>query len=301
MEIAIRLIEDHRGLLECERLQQEIWSFAEAAVVPDHLLLTAIKGGSCLLGAYDDGKLIGFVFSLVGLDGGRLQHSSLMAGVLPEARYRGIGYRLKLAQREFALKQGIELITWTFDPLQSSNAHFNLKKLGTIARRYERDYYGDMRDELNRGLPSDRFLVEWWLTSPRVEAKIKGSYCLPTLDELLSQGVELVNQSKSTLPSPFTLRKDTGTRRGEGEGWLSNAEYRLDLQAEKLLVEIPTDITEMKAENLELARRWRAETRAIYEHYLAQGYLVSEFITMDKRRGFYLLERASKEEVLNRG
>jgi len=298
MGIEIKPITDHRGLLECERLQREIWGFTAAAVVPDHLLLTVIRGGGCLLGAYNDGKLIGFVFSLVGFDQGRLKHSSLMAGVLPEARYHGIGYRLKLAQREFALKQGIELITWTFDPLQSANARFNFKKLGTIARNYERDYYGNMRDELNQGLETDRFAVEWWLHSPRVDAKINGSYRLPTLDELLSGSAKLVNRTEKATPT-LPLK---GEGEGEGDGWLVNVGYRLDLEgAEPLLVEIPTDTPKMKAENPELARRWRAETREIFEHYLAQGYLVSEFITEDKQRGYYLLERASPEEVLERG
>lgn len=284
-EIEIRPIADHQGLLECERLQREIWGFAEQAVVPDHLLLTAIEGGGCLLGAYSGERLIGFVFSLVGLQEGRLKHCSLMAGVLPEARYRGVGYKLKLAQRAFALDQGIELITWTFDPLQSANAHFNFKKLGVLARRYEENYYGDMRDQLNRGIESDRLIVEWWLTSPRVEAKLKGEYFLPTVEELHAQGAEVVNR--------------TELARSQGSRFLANLDYRLDLGGGKLLLEIPTNTPEMRAEAPELARRWRLETRAIFGHYLSQGYLVSEFI-MEGERGFYLLERASPEEILSR-
>ncbi|MGQ9601115.1 MAG: hypothetical protein ACUVQU_00040 [Candidatus Bipolaricaulia bacterium] len=284
LEIEIRPIEDHQGLLECERLQREIWGFSEQAVVPDHLLLTAIKAGGCLLGAYDNDRLIGFVFSLIGLQEGRLKHSSLMAGVLPEARYQGVGYQLKLAQRTFALSQGIDLITWTFDPLQSANAHFNFKKLGVISSRYEVNYYGDMRDQLNAGLPSDRFLVEWWLRSPRVEAKLEGSYPLPRAEELLShQGAGLVNRTERAA------------------GWLINSGYQLELDGEKLLVEIPTDTPEMRAKAPELARRWREETREVFGHYLSRGYLVSEFIMeAEHRRGFYLLERASPEEVLSR-
>lgn len=299
MGIEIRPIKNHEGLRECERLQREIWGFAELGVVPDHLLLTAIKGGGCLLGAYEDGQLVGFVFSLIGLEGGQPKHSSLMAGVLPEARYRGVGHQLKLAQRDFALKQGIELITWTFDPLQSANAHFNFKKLGIIARRYERDYYGDMRDQLNRGLPSDRLSVEWWLKSPRVEAKIRGNYPLLTVDELLSRGATRVNRTE--LVGPFTSK---GEGQGEGGGWLVNRDYQLNLKGAKLLVETPTDTPAMKAQNLELARRWRAETREIFARYLARGYLVAEFISLEeggRRRGFYLLERTSKEEVLSQG
>jgi predicted GNAT superfamily acetyltransferase len=298
-KIEIRPIAGHQGLLECERLQREIWGFAEQAVVPDHLLLTAIEGGGCLLGAYDGERLIGFVFSLIGLQGGKLKHCSLMAGVLPQARYQGVGYRLKLAQREFALKQGIGLITWTFDPLQSANAHFNFKKLGVLARRYEENYYGDMRDQLNRGLESDRLLVEWWLTSPRVEAKLAGQYPLPSVESLLSQGAEMINRTE-TERVPLTLHS-----RGQGEGaqreegFLVNLDYRLDLKRAKLLLEIPTNTPEMRARAPDLARRWRAETRAIFGHYLSQGYLVSEFI-MEAGRGFYLLERASPEEVLSR-
>jgi chorismate synthase len=295
MGIEIRPIADHRGLRECERLQQEIWGFEELGVVPDHLLLTTITGGGCLLGAYDDMRLIGFVFSLVGLDRGRKpKHTSLMAGVLPQVRYQGVGYQLKLAQREFVLNQGIDLITWTFDPLQSANAHFNLCKLGVIAQRYERNFYGDMRDELNRGLPSDRLLVEWWLKAPRVEAKLRGRYRRVTLDELDARGAKRVNRTEKSSPIPF---------QGEDRGWPVNVEHEHHLGAQKLLVEIPTDISRMKAQNPELAQRWRMETREIFEHYLGREYIVSDFITAGEdrgRQGFYLLERVSMKEVLCR-
>ncbi|MCR4403823.1 MAG: hypothetical protein NUW06_00750 [Candidatus Acetothermia bacterium] len=298
--IEITPITDLAGLRECERLQREIWGFSEQAVVPDHLMLTAIRSGGCLLGAYDGTSLVGFAFSFVGLERGRPKHASLMAGVLPQARYRGVGYKLKLAQREFALEQGIELITWTFDPLQSANAHFNFKKLGVISRRYEENYYGDMRDRLNRGLPSDRLIVEWWLTSPRVEARLKlaGRYPLPSVEALLAQGAEVVNRTELALLSP-----SRGEGQGEGaqleEGFRVNLDYRLDLESAKLLLEIPTNTPEMRERAPELASRWRLETRPVFEHYLSRGYLVSEFI-LEGGRGFYLLERASPEELLSR-
>jgi len=291
--VEIRPIEDQQGLRECERLQREIWGFVELAVVPDHLMLVASKNGGLLLGAYDErGRLVGFSFSLLGLreeEGRRLHHWSLMTGVLPDVRYRGVGYRLKLAQRERVLEQGIELISWTYDPLQSANAHFNFAKLGVIAREYERDFYGEMRDQLNRGLPSDRLTVEWWLRSPRVEAKLARRYRLPSVEELLEGGAELVNRTEL-----------------EGD-WLVNAGYKLDLEGERLLIEVPTDTPAMKEQALELARRWREETREIFESYLGRGYLVSEFLTVEveeeggrRRRGYYLLERAAPEEVLRR-
>lgn len=293
MGIEIQPIADHQGLRECERLQQEIWGFEELGVVPKNLLLNALRSGACLLGAYADGKLIGFVFSLVGLEGKRLKHVSLRAGVLPQARYRGVGHRLKLAQREFVLDQGMDLITWTFDPLQSANAHFNLRKLGVVALQYEQDFYGDMRDELNRYLPSDRLLVEWWLNTSRVETRTGGGYRRPTLDELDARDAKRVNRTEKLAPF-----------HGGVNGWTANVEWDLDLDAGKLLVEIPTDISGVKAQNPELAQRWRMETREILEHYLGRGYIVSDFITAKEdreRQGFYLLERAPMEEVLSRG
>lgn len=94
-------------------------------------------------------------------------HSDLLA-VRPELRDRGIGRRLKLAQREWALRQGLHLITWTYDPLQARNGYLNLTRLGGLARRYVREFYGGLDDELNRGLPADRLVIEWYLASRRV-------------------------------------------------------------------------------------------------------------------------------------
>jgi predicted GNAT superfamily acetyltransferase len=282
-EIEIRPIITHGGFRECEQLQQQIWGFSDISVVPHHLLLTAQKNGGVLLGAYEpDGRMIGFVFGFPGYDAEhkRWKHCSLMCGVLSDKRYRGVGYRLKLAQREAVLAQGLDLITWTFDPLQSANAHFNFRKLGVIARRYEENLYGDMRDELNRGLPTDRFAVEWWIRSPRVRAR-----------------VENPNASRPVMPEDAPVVNRTERR----AGLLVNAEIQLDLRAERLLVEIPTDINALRQQDLELTQRWRLETREIFQGYLAQGYLVSEFcIVPGERRGFYLLERARPEDVLER-
>jgi predicted GNAT superfamily acetyltransferase len=292
-EIHIAPITSLEGFHGCERLQQAVWGFTDMAVVPHHLLITARAHGGLLLGAYTEGKadtehLIGFLFSFPGLQylSGRWQskHCSLMAAVLPEYRFRGIGYQLKLQQREFVLSQGLELITWTFDPLVSANAYFNFAKLGVIARRYEVDYYGDMGDELNRDLPTDRFTVEWWIRSPRVITKLK-----QTGTSGLGQFDRLPRINKTTLQS----------------GVVINESIDLDLDETALLVEIPGDLGAMKERDLALAQRWRTETRAICEHYLKQGYLISEFFADSSnrehpRRGYYLLERVSVEELLGR-
>ena len=291
MAIEIRPLHTLEELHACEELQKRVWGFSDVGVVPHHLLLTAQKSGGILLGAFDDGgdgdgdgdggELIGFVFGFLGYDPDHKcwKHCSLMCGVLAERRYRGVGYELKLAQRERVLAQGLDLITWTFDPLQSANARFNFGKLGVIAQRYEENLYGDMRDELNRGLPTDRLTVEWWISSPRVRARIERPF------ERSLPHVPLVNRTERE------------------KGLIKNAEIRLDLEGEGLLVEIPTDINALKRQDPEGALRWRLETRRIFRHYLALGYLVSEFFVLaegGRRRGFYLLERRSTADVLNR-
>src|SRR3970282_1162763 len=101
-----------------------------------------------------------------------LKHCSHMLAVLPEYRDQKIGYRLKLAQREAVHEQAVRLITWTYDPLESRNANLNINRLGGIVRTYKRNHYGEMQDGLNAGLPSDRLLVEWWITSNRVKQRL---------------------------------------------------------------------------------------------------------------------------------
>jgi predicted GNAT superfamily acetyltransferase len=281
MAIEIRPLHSLEELHACEELQKRIWGFSDLGVVPHHLLLTAQKGGGVLLGAFDGDEIVGFVFGFLGYDSHhkRWKHCSLMCGVLPHKRYQGVGFRLKLAQRERVLAQGLDLITWTFDPLQSANAHFNFGKLGVIARSYEVNLYGDMRDELNRGLPTDRLTVEWWIRSPRVEGR-------------------LGQPPERALPdAPLVNRAE---RRA---GSLRNTKIRLNLEDEKLLVEIPTDLNALKRQDPEAAVQWRLETREIFRSYLARGYLVSEFFVTghgEERRGFYLLERRLWEDLLQR-
>jgi predicted GNAT superfamily acetyltransferase len=284
MSVEIRPLTALEELHACEELQKRIWGFQEIAVVPHHLLLTARENGGVLLGAFEGKEMIGFVFGFPGLDPvQRLwKHCSLMCGVLSDRRFRGVGYQLKLAQREAVLAQGLRLVTWTFDPLQSANAYFNFHKLGVIARSYERNLYGDMRDGLNRGLPTDRFTVEWWIRSPRVAARVE----------------------RGRRPSPQQIEATPVVNRTETrDGVLVNVAIDLDMDAERLLVEIPLDLQALKDQSLELARRWRLETRQIFEHYLARGYVVSEFTVTGERggeRGFYLLERTEPEELLKR-
>jgi predicted GNAT superfamily acetyltransferase len=173
--ITIRTITDVAELRAVEDLQMRVWGMPERDVVPLHHLLAASGAGGCVLGAFTpDGRLVGFCYGFAGVRRGRTLFYSHMAGVLTEFRDQEIGFRLKQAQREAALAAGFEWMVWTYDPLQAGNAYFNLHKLGAESRRYTVNYYGEMRDELNRGTDSDRLEVDWWLRDPRVEALMRG-------------------------------------------------------------------------------------------------------------------------------
>ncbi len=307
--ITIRPLHTLEELHACEQLQKEIWGFEDISVVPHHLLLTTIKNGGVLLGAFENERLIGFVYGFPGIENHRLKHCSLMCAVLPERRFQGVGYELKLKQREAVLAQGVELITWTFDPLVSPNAHFNLHKLGVISNRYERNLYGDMRDRLNAGLETDRLTVEWWIASPHVQARLREK---PTDESAGSADGSVLKHAQKPPSAGFQLRKPGASapdtlpainETEEREGFLINRKYSLERTDPQLLLEIPYHWQRMREQNMELVKRWRAETRAIFEYYFAHGYWASDFLVVEeegRKRAFYLLERASREALLER-
>ena len=171
----IRTLTAVEELRAVEELQIVVWGMPERDVVPLHHLLAASGAGGRVLGAFaPEGTIVGFCYGFPGVRRGRRLFYSHMAGVLPEHRDRDVGFRLKQAQREAALADGIDWMVWTYDPLQGGNAYFNLHKLGAETRRYYVNYYGAMNDALNRGSESDRLEVDWWLRDPRVEALMRG-------------------------------------------------------------------------------------------------------------------------------
>ena len=166
--VTIRSCQSIAEFEEMVELEFQVWGFRERDVVPSQMYVVAHKIGGQVLGAFVGGKIAGFVLAYPGIRDGRPYLHSHMAAVLAEFRDLGIGRQLKLAQREDALARGISLIEWTFDPLQTRNAHFNICRLGTIARRYIPDVYGATTSPLHAGLPTDRLVAEWHLTSERV-------------------------------------------------------------------------------------------------------------------------------------
>ncbi|HET7697751.1 MAG TPA: hypothetical protein VFK57_18705 [Vicinamibacterales bacterium] len=265
-------IDDCRAVAALER---EIWGYTDAEdVVPPPVLIVSIKRGGILLGAFDGaGVMQGFVYSIPSIKDGRLAQWSHMLGVVPGARDGGLGFRLKLAQRDRALAMGIDLIEWTYDPLQALNAHLNFARLGVVVEEYEENIYGGSSSPLHSGSPTDRFVAEWKLTAPHVERR------------LAARGVGLIRDAAivtAPLINPSRQAKQ----------WLAPGAADLTADAPRLLVEIPVDYPAMQQQEPALALDWRMATRAIFEHYFARHYRVVDFfLSRASGRGQYLVVR----------
>ena len=158
----------------CIVLQIEVWGYSDGDVIPRRVFVVAQRIGGQVIGAFDGDDLVGFAMSLPGYRDGKPYLHSHMLAVLPQYRNAGIGRRLKLAQRDDAIARGIDLMEWTFDPLEIRNAHLNIARLGVIVRRYQPDFYGPSSSPLQGGLPTDRLYAEWWLRSDRVAGMLRG-------------------------------------------------------------------------------------------------------------------------------
>jgi predicted GNAT superfamily acetyltransferase len=157
----------------CFALHREIWSYSDADLVPVRLFVVASKIGGQVIGAFDGEALAGFALALPAIRNGHSYLHSQMLAVRGQYRDAGLGRRLKLFQREEALSRGIELMEWTFDPLEIKNAYLNIEKLGAIVRRYNVNQYGESSSPLQGGLPTDRLVAEWWMNSRRVHTVLK--------------------------------------------------------------------------------------------------------------------------------
>ncbi len=248
-------------------LHGPIWSADDRDAIPSHMLKAIQHAGGVLLGAFDQNRMIGFAVGFPGNRDGKHLHYSHVAGVLPAYQGRGIGKSLKWMQRQLVLDQGYDCMAWAFDPLQRGNANFNIRHLGCICNLYHVDFYGTMHDELNAGLPSDRFETRWWLTSERVCQRQKG---LPPVPDVAAIHCVLSAQADQ---SP-------------GEAVWGNNE-------QQLLVEIPDNLNQLKRTQPDVALQWRLKTRIVFTTLFAQGYTVVDFVSGIKnkhRRNWYVLK-----------
>jgi len=273
------IIRDLTTIDDCRQvaaLERDVWGYTDAEdVVPPPVLIVSAKRGGILLGAFDaGGAMKGFVYSIPAIKDGRLTQWSHMLGVTRDARDAGLGLTLKLAQRERSLQMGIDLVEWTYDPLQALNAHLNFTKLGVVVEEYEENIYGASSSPLHSGSPTDRFVAEWRLTTPHVERRIAAA------------GVGVVRDA-SVASAPLVNPSQPAAH------WLSPGVADLSLNAPRLLVEIPVGYAEMMVQNPPLALEWRMASRAIFQHYFARGYrAVDFFLSREAGRGHYLLARS---------
>lgn len=160
---------------EAVEVQRQVWGFDDVEIVPSRFFLIAGDVGGQAIGAFDGDRMVGFCFAIPGLkaSGERYLHSHML-GVLPEYRDRGIGRMLKLEQRRDALSRSVNMVEWTFDPLELKNAFLNIERLGVIVRRFVLNQYGTTTSHLHSGMPTDRCVAEWFVASPRTEAIISG-------------------------------------------------------------------------------------------------------------------------------
>lgn len=277
-----RTPEEHRELME---LEKEIWSTDYMETFPYHITIPLLDIGGVVLGVYEEasGRPIGMVIMMLGFRNGSLFYYSHMLGLLREYRGKGIGKKLKEIQREASLARGIELIEWTYEPLLSRNAWFNIVSSGVIVRRFKVNYYGITNFEYNRGIETDRFVAEWYLKSPRVIKRMKGEHVWKPYEYFVSDvGGEVVLSSVRTdggMPIP--------------------GDPVLDAASDVLLVEIPSNFIVMLRKNMNAAKAWRVKTREAFRNYLSKGYIVMEVTRDTDGRYYYVLWRKRLKDILN--
>jgi predicted GNAT superfamily acetyltransferase len=239
------------------QLEQTIWGMDAGEAVPVSMLVSVVGIGGVLIGAEDEGKLVGFTLGMPARREREFFLWSYMAGVAPAYQSKGVGMGLKGAQREWALRQGYSVIRWTFDPMQRPNANFNFNRLGVTADTYHINRYGVMTDELNAGMQSDRLEVTWNLVEERPPT--------PNLSDAL----------------PMLYR--------HSDGELSVMKFP-KLKSEPLMIEIPYDLAQLKRENLAKAREWQLMLRESILWAFERRYIVREFVVREGR-AYYILIR----------
>ena len=279
--IVIRDLESFEDLQQVEAVEREVWRLAEQDVMPLTLTIATKHAGSIWLGAFDGRKLVGFAFGFLGMERGHFIVHSHMLAVLEAYRDSDTGYKLKLAQRDRALAMGIQEMTWTFDPLQSRNAHLNFAKLGVISRDYKVDFYGPETSSVLHRNSTDRLWVTWPMASRRVQHRLKGNSPRAEMLDALSRLAPLV--------------------RFNGDGAPQRADLKEALARQRIAIEVPSDILSVEGKDIGLAREWRMATRWAFTEALKAEFFVAEFcrtVRGQQGPGAYILEKGPIEEYV---
>lgn len=267
-QVCIKKLTTSSELGEVQRLNAGIWG---SQAIPSHQLLATVHNGGLILGAYLEGRLIGFNYCFVGFNEGQIYLHSHMIGVEKSYREQGIGELLKHAQQEYAKENHFKLVQWLFDPLESRMANLSFSKLNAVSHHYENDYYGSLEDDFNEELPSDRIGVEWWVVRNQVD---------DCLDELEEEAAEIVPWSLTVTGLPVLDAEST---------FQANQSFYKDAY----FLAIPQHLQKMKIESPKLAEDWRYKVRAILTTLFAQGYAIVRVSKQKEYVHFYLLVRRS--------
>lgn len=247
-EIEIRQLMTMEELYLMQEVEEAVW---QVPPIPVHQTYTSVLNGGLALGAFIDDKMIGFQYSFAGFDGKDPYLCSHMLGILPAYRKDGLGVRMKMKQAEVAKQLGYKQMNWTFDPLESVNAYVNLHKLQATGAYYLTDHYGTMEDGLNKGMPTDRIKVVW-----RFDVDEKKPTISFTEEQLL------VGLNADGIPSV-------------------TEHYGNDFDTTSVpvwFVAIPDNIQQLKIDNIDLAIKWRYETRKAFELLFKNGYQAIDLI-----------------------
>jgi predicted GNAT superfamily acetyltransferase len=263
---------------QVEALEREVWGISDRDITPLTHLVAAKEAGGILIGAFDGAALAGFAYGFIGYERGEMTLHSHMLAVKVAYRNQNLGYRLKLAQREQAMKLGIRRMTWTFDPLQSLNAHFNFSKLGVVSDQYKINFYGEATSSFLHQAGTDRLWVSWLLDSRRVKDRIQGA-----------PGNKPAGFDEH---APLILVGEDGLPRTDDIDKL--------LKQRQALIEIPGSIEILQQTNPGAAISWREATRQAFSQALASGFLVEEFYRSSGHgpsHGSYLLSKSMEFKI----
>ena len=284
--VIIRDLQSFEDMKQVEEVEREVWGVSDLDTTPLTLAIANKEAGSIWVGAFDGARLVGFAFGFLGVEHGQLIVHSHMLAVREPYRNSRLGYKLKLAQRERALALRIDdarisQMTWTFDPLQSKNAHLNFAKLGVVSESYKVDFYGPQTSSLLHRNATDRLWVTWPLASRRVQDRLQGKGNRAEILDALSTLTPLVQFN--------------------GDGKPVCTDLMAALNRQRVAIEIPSEIGRMEQKDPELAREWRLQTRWAFTEALRSGFFVAEFcrtVRGQQGPGVYLLEKAKVEEYV---
>src|ERR1700691_4411088 len=296
-QITIRDLKSIDDLSQLKAVEKEVWGMADEDTLPLTLAIACIAAGNIFVGAFDkDGqdrhdkrnnkdreRLVGFAFGFLGREHGLTTIHSHMLAVLDAYRHLDLGSRLKQAQRERAVAMGIHEMIWTYDPLQSRNAHFNFAKLGVVSDTYKVDFYGPETSSMLHRNGTDRLWVRWILDAQRVRERLSGKN---------------TNTRAETLDA---VRLLASLVRFDPSGKPACGNLAESLARQRVSIEIPGDILEVERADMELAREWREATRWAFREALKAGFVVAEFcrsIRGQQGPGAYLLQQGTVKELI---